>query len=71
MNVQNIEERQKICNRCPIYNPTNQTCNSKLWINPDTDEISTSPKSGYIRGCGCHLSVKIRNANNHCIADKW
>ena len=71
MHVQNIEERRNICNECPIYNPSRGTCNPKLWVNPDTNEVSTTPKSGFIRGCGCIVSVKMKNMTNHCVAGKW
>ena len=56
---------------CPIYSSFNQKCNPKLWINPDTNEVSTFPKAGFIRGCGCHVLIKMRNLHNHCIAGKW
>ena len=69
MNVLSTEERLKICSVCPIYN--NDKCNSNLWINPDTDEVSTYAKIGYRRGCGCFCKVKARNPNNHCIIGKW
>ena len=71
MNVQNIEERWKICEECPIYNSSSKVCNSNLWINPDTNEVSTHSKVGYIQGCGCLLSSKIRNLSNHCIIGRW
>lgn len=65
----NIEERLKICQRCPIY--TNGRCNSNLWINPDTNEVSSTSKPGYVRGCNCLISIKAKNKNNHCVAGKW
>ena len=68
MHVQNIEERKKICFMCPIYEASRQRCNPKLWINPDTNEVSIIPKAGFIRGCGCFIMVKMKNLNNHCIA---
>ena len=71
MYVQNIEERIEICNKCPIYDPIRQICNPKLWLNPDTNEVSTTSKPGYIRGCGCAIKIKMKNLNNHCIAGKW
>ena len=71
MHVQNIEQRKEICLKCPIYNIYKATCNPKLWINPDTNDVSTSAKSGYIRGCGCHVLIKMKNLNAHCIAGKW
>ena len=71
MNVQNINDRKKICESCPIYNPINRLCNPKLWINPDTNEVSTHSKSGYVRGCGCNIDIKMKSLNSHCIAGKW
>lgn len=65
----NINDRLEICKKCPIF--TNRRCNSSLWINPDTDEVSTHAKAGYVRGCGCFVEVKARNFNNHCVAGKW
>ncbi len=67
----NIKERKEICDRCPIFKRSNDTCNSDLWINPDTDEISPRAKAGYIKGCGCIMSVKMNNPNSHCVAGKW
>lgn len=71
MHVQNIEERREICQQCPIFSPNRGICNPKLYLNPDTNEISTSPKVGYIRGCGCAIMIKMRNLNSHCVAGKW
>lgn len=65
----NINDRFEICKKCPIY--TNKRCNSALWINPDTDDVSTHAKAGYVRGCGCFIEVKARNPRNHCVAGKW
>ena len=65
----NINDRLEICKKCPIY--TNKRCNSSLWINPSTDEVSTYAKSGFIRGCGCFVEVRARNSSNHCVAGKW
>lgn len=65
----NTDERLAICRKCPIY--TNKRCNSELWLNPVTNEVSTSPKIGYVRGCNCIMPVKARNPNNHCVAKKW
>lgn len=71
MHVQNINDRMRICNECPIYSPSNGRCNSRLWINPETDEVSTKPKAGFIRGCNCVVRVKMKNLNAHCVAGKW
>ena len=65
----NTDERLEICKKCPIYN--NDRCNSNLWINPDTNEVSTYARIGYVRGCNCIMHVKAKNKNNHCVAGKW
>lgn len=70
MNESIIKKREQICNKCPLRTPKN-VCNPKLWLNPQTDEVSTSSKAGYIRGCGCVLTIKIGNPNTHCNAGKW
>jgi hypothetical protein len=70
MKESNIEERLAICKKCPIFTIDGR-CNSKLWLNPDTNEVSTYAKIGYIRGCNCIIKVKARNPYNHCIAGKW
>ena len=46
-------------------------CNAKLYVNPETNDVSTEPKEGYIKGCGCHLEWKIKNINSKCPAGKW
>lgn len=71
MNVLNIEDRKRICEECPIYNPNKHVCNPKLWLNPDNNDISTFPKPGYIKGCGCQILIKTKNPHAHCIAGKW
>ena len=62
-------ERLEICYRCPIYNKGR--CNSKLWLNPDTNEVSTYARIGYVRGCNCFVKLKARNPHEHCVAGKW
>lgn len=66
------EERIKICYKCPLFSPKyGGLCNSKLYIDPTTNEISTKPKDGYVRGCGCRLQAKTSLLNAKCIIDKW
>ena len=69
MSVLSINDRLEICDKCPIY--TNGRCNSSLWLNPETNEVSTYSKPGYVRGCNCVIKIKARNFHNHCIAGKW
>ena len=66
------EERMKICLKCPIYSELlGGICNSKLWINPETDEISLRKKQGYVQGCACRLKAKTTLIKEHCPANKW
>ena len=66
-----IEEREKICKKCPICDLDNWICNAKLYLNPETNDVSVIQKKGYIKGCGCILKFKIPNSNKHCPAKKW
>lgn len=71
MTLEEIEERFKICRECPICDQINGICNGSLYLNPKTNDISTHPKEGYIKGCGCLLEMKIPNEKKHCPAEKW
>ena len=71
MQESSIEERRKICEKCPIFSPNRGICNPALWLNPETNEVSTTARVGFIRGCNCHVFIKMRNPNNHCVAGKW
>lgn len=71
MNEQIIKNRKELCEKCPIFNPMKKICNPKLWINPETDEVSSFPKNGYIKGCGCAVYIKMKNLYAHCVAGKW
>lgn len=66
------KSRLKICYRCPLYSPKlGGICNSKLWLDPNTEDVSTYSKPGYIRGCSCRLNPKTRLPNAKCVAGKW
>lgn len=67
------EERMKICKKCPLYVVRFETelCNSKLFMDPQTDDISLEPEVGYIKGCGCRLKAKTTLPNEECPAGKW
>lgn len=66
-----VQERINICKKCPICDLDNWVCNGKLYLNPETNEVSISPKEGYIKGCGCAILYKTKNPNKHCPARKW
>lgn len=37
------EERLNICYSCPIYSPKfGGLCNNRLWLNPNTGDVSTT-----------------------------
>lgn len=43
------EERTKVCKQCPLYTIKLGTavCNSSLYLNTKTGDVSTEPKDGY------------------------
>lgn len=64
--------RLKICYACPIYSSKlGGVCNSKLWLNVNTGDVSTEPKKGYKNGCNCRLQAKTRIPNAVCPLSKW
>lgn len=71
LSIDMIEERLEICRKCPICDLDNWICNAKLYLNPITNDVSTTPKDGYIKGCNCKLNWKAKNPNRHCPAKKW
>lgn len=72
LNQDIAEARLKICYACPLFlNKLGGICNNKLWLNPNTGDVSTEKKDGYMRGCGCILKSKTRVSNAHCPIGKW
>lgn len=66
------EVRMKICRACPLYKDTlGGVCNSNLWLNPVTGQVSTEQEDGYYRGCGCRLQAKTTISTATCPAKKW
>lgn len=71
-NKQMSEARLQICERCPIYSPRfGGICNSKLFLDPNTGDVSIEERDGYIEGCGCSLKLKTTVASEECPAGKW
>ena len=66
-----VTDRTIICRSCPICDTVTEMCNAGLYLNPKTNDVSTYPKEGYIKGCGCHLKWKIANKKSKCPAGKW
>lgn len=71
MKEYSIDERWDICKHCSICDTDNWICNPRLFVNPNNNDVSVIKKDGYIKGCGCILSQKIKNPNKHCPAKKW
>ena len=42
-----ITKRTKICRACPICDQENEICNAHLYLNPENNHVSTTPKKGY------------------------
>ena len=39
--------------------------------NKDGKDVVNYGKEGYVKGCGCNLSKKVRLSNAKCIIRKW
>lgn len=67
------DSRIAVCLQCPLhqYVSIGLICNSQYYLDPITDTISSYPKPGYYKGCGCRLEAKTRVKNENCPAKKW
>ena len=66
------QKRLRVCYRCPLYSTKlGGICNSSLWLNPKTGDVSTEQENGYYRGCGCRLQAKATLSTASCPAKKW
>lgn len=66
------KERLEICHKCPIYSQRlGGVCNSNLWMDVKTGDVSSEPKDGYVNGCGCRIQAKSRLPKATCPANKW
>ncbi len=68
-----IEDRIEICKKCAIALETEfgLKCDSRKYLNPETNESSFFKKDGWIKGCGCICNIKAKNPSNRCVAGKW
>ena len=64
-------ERIDICYRCGIYDSTRKLCDGQLFLNPKTNDVRSSPRDGYIKGCSCYIPRKVLNPKAKCPAGKW
>ena len=66
------KERLKICKQCPLYlEDYGGQCNPRLYLNPETGEVSNKFRQGFYKGCGCRLQAKTRLPGASCPATKW
>ncbi len=61
--------RESRCRVCPIY--VDGLCSSKLYLNVETGDVSTTLKDGYGQGCGCFMEWKWKNIDAKCPVGKW
>lgn len=64
-------ERLAICKQCPLFIADSMICNPGLWMNPETLATSHKAKAGYVKGCGCLISRKVKQGSSHCHAGRW
>ena len=68
------QERYFICKACKLIKVDKifgEICNSTLYLNPKTNEISNVEKEGFKNGCSCVLRSKLRNVESECPLGKW
>ncbi len=68
------KQRVNICKSCPLYKIDSilgEICNSKLYLNLETNQVSTYPRKGYYNGCGCRIQAKSRLITAKCPLNKW
>lgn len=66
------QARLAVCNQCPLkLNVLGGICNSNMWLNTETGDVSIIPKDGYKNGCGCRLKAKTTLPNAVCPTGKW
>lgn len=68
------QTRMSICKDCKLYKIDRilgPICNSGLFLNIKTGEVSRKPLNGYVNGCGCILRAKTRVPSAKCPLKKW
>lgn len=73
-NQATYEDRMKICRECKLLKKDEilgEICDSKKFLNPETNELSDTKKDGFYRGCGCILGSKTRVKEATCPLNKW
>lgn len=67
------EKRMDICKQCPLFSDKSYgfVCSNDKWLNPETNDVSYTPKDDFIRGCGCRLKAKTTLRSEKCPVGKW
>jgi hypothetical protein len=73
-NIMNRDEelylqRIAICHKCKLLKKDKifgEICNSTIYLNPTTNELSPIPKPGFQHGCGCVINSKTRILDTEC-----
>ena len=66
------EQRMQICRKCPLFvDVLRGQCNPRLYLNPETGEVSNKFRQGFYKECGCRLQAKTRLPGASCPATKW
>lgn len=68
------KDRIAVCKECKLYREDKvfgAVCNSRLYLNPATNEVSGVRAEGFKRGCGCVLGSKCRVKTAKCPLEKW
>lgn len=72
LNKDLVQIRLKICKECPLYsNNYGGQCNPRLYMNPDTKDVSVVKKDGYYSGCGCRINAKATLPEASCPVKQW
>lgn len=69
-----FEERISTCRECKLIIQDDifgEVCNPSLYLNVNTNQISSKPKIGFKNGCGCVLRAKARVLAEECPLGKW
>ncbi len=69
----NAEERLEICKKCGLARHTEFgiKCDDRKWLDVANNTTSFFKKDGWVKGCGCNCAIRVKNPNNHCVANKW
>ena len=66
------KQRLEICYTCPLYSTRfGGFCNNKLYYDPKTGKVDIEYHPNWIKGCGCVLQTKTKNAASACPLSKW